>query len=153
MKLAEALQERSDLNTAIRQLETRLINNAVYQEGSEPAEDPAELLKELDCCTDRLASLIAQINLTNSKTVKNGKTITELIALRDTIQLKLSVYRNLNQNAVSASQPRYTRSEIRTLSAVNIREQQKKIDEMSKQFRLIDSAIQQLNWETELLSN
>ena len=48
MKLAEALQERADLNRRIEQLRSRLLNNAMKQEGEEPSEDPKELLKELD---------------------------------------------------------------------------------------------------------
>ena len=50
MKLAEALQERADLNRRIQQLQQRLTNNALVQEGETPAEDPAELLAELDGC-------------------------------------------------------------------------------------------------------
>ena len=48
MKLAEALQRRADLNRRIRQINSRLESNAVIQEGSEPQEDPAELLAELE---------------------------------------------------------------------------------------------------------
>ena len=50
MKLAEALQERADLNRRIEQLRARLENNALVQEGESPAEDPSELLAELDRC-------------------------------------------------------------------------------------------------------
>jgi len=46
MKLAQALQERSDLQTRLRQLEERLCQNATVQEGEVPAEDPAALLEE-----------------------------------------------------------------------------------------------------------
>ena len=48
MKLAEALQERADLRTKIDELRSRLTNNALVQEGEEPAEDPQELLSALD---------------------------------------------------------------------------------------------------------
>ena len=48
MKLAEALQERADLNRRIQQLQQRLSSNAVVQEGEQPAEAPSELLAELD---------------------------------------------------------------------------------------------------------
>ena len=48
MKLANALSQRAELQTRIRQLEERLNNNAQVQEGEEPAEDPMELLRELD---------------------------------------------------------------------------------------------------------
>ena len=46
MKLAEALIERADLQKRFDQLEERLQNNALVQEGEKPAEDP-EALKEL----------------------------------------------------------------------------------------------------------
>ena len=36
MKLAEALQERADLNRLIQQLRQRLSNNAAVQEGEVP---------------------------------------------------------------------------------------------------------------------
>ena len=37
MKLAEALQERADLNRRIEQLRNRLENSALVQEGERPA--------------------------------------------------------------------------------------------------------------------
>ena len=50
MKLAEALQERADNSRRIEQLKVRLTDNALIQEGDQPAEDPQELLKELNKC-------------------------------------------------------------------------------------------------------
>ena len=76
MKLAQALQERADLNTRIRQLTSRLTNNALVQEGEKPAEDPAKLLKELNECVDRLEELIGRINLTNARTAVDGRSLT-----------------------------------------------------------------------------
>ena len=46
MKLAEALIERADLQRHLAQLQARLLQNAQYQEGESPAEDPAALLEE-----------------------------------------------------------------------------------------------------------
>ena len=40
MKLAEALIERADLQRRLEQLKQRLNQNAQYQEGEEPAEEP-----------------------------------------------------------------------------------------------------------------
>ena len=40
MKLAQALQERSDLQTRLRQLEERLCQNATVQEGEAPRRGP-----------------------------------------------------------------------------------------------------------------
>ena len=47
MKLAEALQERADLNRTIQQLKERLDNNVLVQEGEQPAEQPERLKQEL----------------------------------------------------------------------------------------------------------
>jgi hypothetical protein len=41
MKLAEALALRAESNRRIEQLRSRIVDNARYQEGEEPAEDAA----------------------------------------------------------------------------------------------------------------
>lgn len=149
MKLAEALQERADINRRIEQLRSRLNINALAQEGTSPAEDPTELLNELNSCIGRLEELIAKINLKNCSTIVNGRTLTELIAQRDALTLKIHVYRDLISSA-SMSAQRASRSEIRILSTVDVKELQKQTDEMSKQLRLLDNTIQQTNWNTDL---
>ena len=45
MKLAEALRERKQLQIKMGTLRQKLIDNAIYQEGSKPVED---LLKHLN---------------------------------------------------------------------------------------------------------
>ncbi len=150
MKLAEALQERADLNRKIEQLRQRLQNNALVQEGEETAEDPEELLLELDESIDRLEELMARINQTNCLTTDGGESITQLIAQRDALSVRIYSYRELI-TAASATARRAMHSEIKVLSSVNVRYLQKKLDEMSKQLRLIDNRIQSLNWTTELL--
>ncbi|MBE6110176.1 MAG: hypothetical protein E7194_07125 [Erysipelotrichaceae bacterium] len=149
MKLAEALQERADTNRRIEQLRVRLSNNAQKQEGEKPAEDPADLLKELDQCIAKQAELIADINLANAKTTVNGKTLTEMIAQRDMLNVQISAYRDLI-NEASATYQRARNSEIRILSAVNVKELQKKADALSKELRLLDNKIQETNWLTEM---
>ena len=81
MKLAEALQERADLNIRIQQLRSRLENNAFVQEGEQPAEDPDDLLSELNENVKRLEWLISRINLTNCVTSVEGRTLTEIAML------------------------------------------------------------------------
>ena len=149
MKLAEALQERADLNKRIEQLRERMAGNALVQEGEKPAEDPSELMNEFDECVVRLEYLMNRINLTNCAAVIGGKTLTEHIARRDCLKVRINAYRRvLNE----ASQParRAMRSEIKILSTVNVRERQKQIDDLSKELRLTDNLIQQANWTTEL---
>ena len=150
MKLAEALQERADLNCRIQQLQQRLSNNAVVQEGEQPAENPSELLAELDGCTGGLERLIARINLTNCRAQVNGESLTALLARRDALKLKLSVYRDLAYNASQLAR-RATRTEIKILSAVNVKDVQGQADALAKELRLLDNTIQAANWTTELI--
>lgn len=150
MKLAEALQERADLNCRIQQLQQRLTNNALVQEGETPAEDPAELLAELDGCVGELERLIARINLTNCRVQVEGKSLTALLARRDMLTVKLSSYRNLAQSASQLGH-RGMRSEIKWLSTVNVRELQKQVDGLAKELRLLDNSIQAANWATDLI--
>ena len=50
MKLAEALQERADLQKRIDQLEARIQSSALVQEGETPPEDPLALMEETESC-------------------------------------------------------------------------------------------------------
>ncbi len=150
MKLAEALNERADIQKRIEQLRSRLGNNAKVQEGEKPNEDPAELLAELRSCCDRLRELIVRINHTNSVTVIDGETISSLIAKKDVLSLEISIKRNLAQEA-ALNYRRMTGSEVKIYSTVNVRELQKEIDSLSKQFRELDTKIQGANWNTDLI--
>ena len=152
MNLAEALQERADLNRKIAQLSARLKNNALVQEGEQPGEDPAELLEELNGSVQRLETLIARINRTNCETKLEGGTLTELLARKDTLVLRLQAYREL-ADAASQNARRATHSEIKLLSTVNVRQLQQEADRMSKALRELDNSLQAANWQTELLED
>ena len=99
MKLASALSERTDIQNRISELAIRLNNNAKVQDGDKPAEDPIVLMEELDRLLERLEELMARINLTNSRTVSDGKTITEILAKRDCFKKKIELTRNFLNNA------------------------------------------------------
>ena len=92
MKLAVALQERADLNIKIGDLKARINRNVLVQEGEKPTEDPKDLKKELDSCIERLEYLIAAINKTNCETKVDGKSITELLARKDALEVKSAAY-------------------------------------------------------------
>lgn len=149
MKLAAALSERSELQKRLSELGNRLNNNSKVQEGEEPSESPEELVEELNRVTDRMEELITKINLTNSRTIKDGKTITEYLAHRDCLKSKIQIMRNFLDNA-SNKVSRMTHSEIRIKSTVPVPEIQKKVDMLSKELRETDELIQEVNWTTEL---
>ena len=150
MKLAEALNLRADIAKRINQLSVRLQNNALVQEGEQPAEQPVDLLKELDELIMQQEELISRINLTNAKTVSEGKAITELIAHKDALRSKIDVLREF-LDAASRNVSRAMRSEIKILSTVDVAAMQKTVDGLEKDFRETDVKIQTLNWNTELL--
>lgn len=150
MKLAEALNLRADIKKRMGQLNMRLQRNALVQEGEQPAENPAVLLKELDELSTQLEELILRINLTNAKTLSDGKTLTELISHKDTLRIKIDIMRSFLDEA-SRKVSRGTASEIRVLSTVNVSELRKQADDLEKNFRETDVKIQALNWNTELL--
>jgi len=150
MKLATALSERADIQRRLTQLQTRLNNNAKVQEGEEPAEDPKALLKELDALLERLEWLMTRINLTNSRTLSEGVTVTALIARRDCLKKRVNLMRSFLDSA-SAKVDRYSQKEIKILSAVKVSTLQKQLDDVSKELRETDERIQALNWTTELI--
>ena len=149
MKLAEALQERADLQKKIGQLDYRLANNALVQEGEKTAEDPSELLKELEMCLNRQQLLIAKINQANCETQVSGHSLTELIAYRDMLNTKINIYRHLIDTASNTAQ-RATASEIKILRSVDVKALQKESDEDSAKLRKLNNLIQETNWTTEI---
>ncbi|CAD5929764.1 hypothetical protein PCC9214_01204 [Planktothrix tepida] len=119
MKLAEALILRGDSQKKIAQLRQRLSLIAKVQEGEQPAENPEDLLAELELITTELVTLIKQINRTNSTTPFQEGTLADALAERDILMLKRSSYENLVQEA-AIRQDRYSRSEVRFISTIDI---------------------------------
>ena len=150
MKLAEALQLRADLKRQIEQLSNRLYNNAVVQQDEKVNEEPQELLKQLNLCQKQLQQLVCRINMTNCNSKVDGETLTEMISKKDCLMSTISIYQRLADSA-NTNTFRATRTEIKILPTVNVKDIQKKIDSLSKQLRLLDNKIQKANWEIELL--
>ena len=151
MKLAEALILRADCQKRLHKLKERLARSAKVQEGEEPPEQPQALLEELDNLINQLADLIKKINRTNSSTMlEENFSISDALARRDSLQIKKSIYDSVIQTAANR-QDRYGRSEIKYLTTVNIAELQARIDRMARDYRQLDTNIQQVNWNTELL--
>ena len=150
MKLAEALAIRKDTQKRIEQLKSRVLNNVRVQEGDVPSEEPKELMKEMDTCLNTLFALIFKINKTNMNTISEGRTITEMMAERDILSMRITSLREIF-NKASESQERYSRSEIKMVTTIDIKPLSKKIDDLSKQLRELDMKIQTLNFTTELM--
>ena len=138
------------MNRTLDELRARLSNHAIAQEGEKPLEDPNELLREFDAAIARLEELMARINRTNAATVDGGETITALIARRDALTQQVRTYRDA-VNWASQTGHRARGTEIKVISAVDVRALQKKTDSLAQELRRIDNRVQELNWKTELL--
>ena len=145
MKLAEALSIRK----RIEQLKSGLLNNVKVQEGDEPAEKPVELMAELDRCLVQLQELIYKINVTNLNTKYEGRTLTEMMAERDVLKIRIQTLRDVFQDA-SQMQDRYSRTEIKMVTTVDVKALGQQLDHLSAQLRKLDVAIQTVNFTTEL---
>lgn len=152
MKLAEALQERADLNRKIDQLESRINNNVLVQEGDRPNEDPNAMLAELKESVSRLEVLMQKINLSNCINKVEGISLTDMIAKKDTLKLLFNSYRNAISSA-SRKTDRARGSEIRILPAIDVAALRKEADAVAKELRLIDNKLQQANWTFDLIED
>jgi hypothetical protein len=151
MKLAEALVLRADHQRRIAQLRQRMIANAKVQEGDQAAEDAQALFAEIERIASDLTDLIQRINRTNAVTeLESGLTVSDALAVRDTLKLRHDIMRELARSAV-ITQSRYSRSEVKFVSAVNVVAIQQRADELAREHRELDTRIQELNWLTELV--
>ena len=151
MKLAEALILRADLQKRIEQIKNRLYNNVLTQEGELPSEDPEALLKEYMSLQNDLTSIIKAINRTNNKTSFDDKmTLSEALVERDAILAKRSILSTAADRA-SEKQDRYSKTEIKNVSTIDVKKFQKEADKFSKEFRELDTRIQALNWTIDLI--
>lgn len=151
MKLAEALARRAELANRLDELQNRAIESACYQEGDEPAEDAMELLAESDRVADDLERVIRQINVTSLATeVEPGVTMTDLLAKRDVLRRRRSFLMDL-ADAGTRRPERWMSTEIRMVSAVDVRQLRREADRVAARLRELDTRMQEVNWTAELV--
>jgi hypothetical protein len=151
MKLAEALILRADAQKRIAQLRDRLVRSARVQEGEAPPENPHELFAELGRAITEFTDMVQKINRTNSVTTFDAnRTLTDVLAERDALATERGVLATVIQ-ATAQVDFRYGRSEIKYVSTVNVAELQRRVDDLARQYRELDSAVQQMNWNVDLV--
>jgi hypothetical protein len=153
MKLAEALALRAEATRRIDQLRARIVDNARYQEGEQPAEDATALLAQTgQACAD-LESLIRRINRTNAAAPLGTGTITDAIARRDVLKLRHSVISSAADAAAGRERGwnRQLRSELTFISALPVADLRAQADDVARRIRELDTEIQRTNWEVDLL--
>ena len=153
MKLAEALLKRAELKKAVEELKARVQQNVCVQEGENPFENPVEMLEKAIGMNEELAVLVKRINMTNNETVtKSGTKLSSLLADRDSLLRKRSLVKSVIESASNYAKPfRFTKSEIKTVVVVDVKKLQELSDEISREYRSLDTTIQGINWQTELM--
>ncbi len=151
MKLAEALILRADIQKRMEQVRNRLYNNVLTQEGELPSEDPNVLLKEFLSLQNELTTIIKAINRTNNKTPFNDSMmLSEVLVERDALLAKRAILSTAAERA-SDKQDRYSRTEIKYVSVIDIKKFQKDADRLAKEYRELDTKIQGFNWNVDLI--
>lgn len=150
MKLAEALILRKALQSRVARIRDRLFANVLVQEGDTPSEDPTELIARLNETLADLSSLISRINKTNSITLLDGIPLADAITERDLTLRKISILREALEKAADRPK-RYSQKEIRLLTPLDVRKEEKIVDKLAYETRILDARIQAKNWEVELL--
>jgi hypothetical protein len=98
-----------------------------------------------------LLELVSGINRTNARTAFDEKqTISDAIAARDLFGKKRDMLASIAE-AASTRQDRYSKSEVKFVATVSIAQLQKQVDQLSRQYREVDTRLQELNWNTELV--
>lgn len=159
MKLAEALSMRSDAQKRLEQLRARAEGSARYQEGAEPAEDPAALHAEALVVVDEIERLVRRINNTNAATeLEPGLSITDAIARRDALSSKHRLTSALADAASGRGgefgwSARQLRSELRDFTDLPVPQLRQQADQFARDYRELDTKLQAANWSTELLED
>jgi hypothetical protein len=154
MKLAEALALRAEAARRIEQLRSRIVDNARYQEGEEPTEDASRLLAQSAQACAELESLIRRINRTNASAPLGAGTITDAIARRDVLKLRHGIITAAADAAAGRQRGwnRQLRTELTFISALPVTELRTQADDVARQIREVDTDIQRVNWEIDLLA-
>jgi hypothetical protein len=150
MKLAEALILRADLQKKLASLQERVTQYATVQQGERPAEKPDDLMKQASGVIRQLEDLVFRINRANLEAkLPDGRSLTETLARRDA----LIQQHPLITAAIASTrkQPdRYGLKEIKWVAVVSVPKLQKQADDLAKQLRDLNVAIQQANWKAVL---
>lgn len=152
MKLAEALNRRSALIEKSQQLRYRLKDCIKIQEGDEPTEDAEQVIVELDQTLDELQKLIYRINLTNTRANIDGRSLTDLLAERDTLSIRTKTLNDCLKH-LTEREERYGRMEVKYIRTVDAKDFRTIYDRSAARLRELDLKIQALGWSTDLIED
>lgn len=155
MKLAEALLERKNLMTRIKDLHARFKNAAIHEEGDKPEEDAQSVLGMIEADFARYRELVVAINRTNNMVSVSGGTMMEAIAMRDVMKWKHEHFKGMAETVRTRNDGMYgfraEKAVKKVITAgVEIGDLNKTADAAAQELRKIDAEIQAANWANDL---
>lgn len=151
MKVAEALLIRSGLSSKVSSLRHRIGTNVTVQEGDTPDEAPEKLIDAAFALLEEAELLACRINRTNMHSLlPDGRTMMETLTKLDGLTRQHAVLTNAIDSAQKKQGDRYSQQEIKWVKVVDVRALQKQADRLAMQIRKLNTAIQGINWTTEL---
>ncbi len=143
---------RSDRKRVYEQLRNRAQASARYQEGESPAEDAQALVAAAQEVLTELEDLIRRVNVTNaSATIEGGTTLTAALAERDVLRMRYSLLTSVADAGAGQGQLRQIRTELKFVSAVDVKRLRDEADAVAKRHRELDARIQEANWTVDLV--
>jgi hypothetical protein len=154
MKLGEALALRADLQKRMNQVQALLLANATMQEGDRPIVAPDALLAEYRRLTAEHVRIVRQINRTNvAARVQHGEatlTLADAVVQREALAREAKLLREIARSA-APKQSRWLRTEVKHVPTVDVSTLLHEADRLSRAHRELDTRMQQVNWEAELI--
>ena len=153
MKLGEALSLRAKKAQQLDELKQRVLANILTQEGEDPAEDPDALISEFERVSDELSELVEKIARTNiERSTSDGENLLTLLHRRETLRRKRNLLSMVaNQATPTQNQFRWTRTEIKFVTTIDVQARRQAIDELDQEIRALDSKLQETNWQVDLV--
>jgi hypothetical protein len=151
MKLAEAILDRTELQKTITDLQSRIRDNAIVQEGDSPAEDPAKLFIQLCESYTNLENLTRRINATNNNTSFDGNLkLCDALALRDCLDKQVEVHAYI-VSSFNLKSNRSTKTEIKYVTTMEPNIVRSHLEKLKANRKELDRKIQHVNWSTTLV--
>lgn len=153
MTLGEALTTRRRQAERLNDLNGRITQNVMVQEGDSAQEDPSDLLQEFIELSLKHADLVRRIMFTNLSTgIGDGRTIHHLLTEREHLQrVRAVVHRTANEAAPKRDRFFGGRNEIKFVPTIVVADLRTMEENLSQEINDLDLRIQEINWKTELL--
>lgn len=155
-KLAEALIERAAIQKKLAELKQQISHNIQVEKDESPEEKIEDLMAVFEQLTNKLADIVARINITNSTSTVSeggydGMSIMQLLAKRDSVaQVKNQWLSLANEHSERDAYGR-SKDDIKYVLTFSPKSARSKADAFAKEHRELDVLIQGLNWKVDLI--